>query len=293
MRVTDLWTKNARPTLSFEFFPPRSEKDEASFAKVVDTLAELKPDFVSVTFGAGGSSREGSYQLVKKLIQEKGLGVIAYLAAYGLAPDEICSILDAYADLGVENILALRGDPPRATEGLTPHPESLAHASDLLHFIKGRYAFCLGGAGHPEGHPEAESKAKDLDYLKLKVANGAEFIIANFVYDTRLFFDFVERCRTIGIGVPILPGVMPIYSVKLLEILTKTCGATIGEEVRKGLAALPADDTKAVAEFGIAFAIKQCRELLEQGVPGIHLYTMDRSAAPLAIVNALKNEKLL
>ncbi len=293
MRVTDLWKKSARPTLSFEFFPPRSEKDEAAFAKVVDTLAEFNPDFVSVTFGAGGSSREGSYQLVKKLIREKGLEVIAYLAAYGLGPEEIISILDAYADLGVENVLALRGDPPRGTEGLTLHPQSLAHASDLLSFIKARYDVCLGGAGHPEGHPEAESKAKDLEYLKLKVANGAEFIIANFVYDTRLFFDFVERCRAIGIEVPILPGVMPIYSVKLLEILTKTCGATISEDVRKGLAALPADDTKAVAEFGIAFAIRQCRELLEKGVPGIHLYTMDRSSAAAAIVHTLKNEKFL
>jgi methylenetetrahydrofolate reductase (NADH) len=293
MRATNLWENNDRPTLSFEFFPPRSEKDDEKFSKVIDTLAELNPNFVSVTFGAGGSSREGSYQLVKKLIQEKHLNVIAYLAAYGLSPDDISSVLESYAELGVETILALRGDPPRSNEGLTPHPQSMQHASDLLEFTKNRYDFCLGAAGHPEGHPEALSKEKDLEYLKLKVANGAEFIIANFVYDTRFYFDFVERARAIGIRVPIIPGIMPIYSVKLLEILTKTCGATITEEVRQGLAELPADDKKAVAQFGIDFATKQCRKLIEKGVPGIHLYTMDRGKAVTEIVGNLRNEGLL
>lgn len=293
MRVTNLWKENARPTLSFEFFPPRSEKDEEKVAKVIDTLAELNPDFVSVTFGAGGSSREGSYQLVKKLINEKGLDVIAYLAAYGLGLDDISSVLKSYAALGVETILALRGDPPRANEGFTPHPQSMQHASDLLEFTANHYDFCLGAAGHPEGHPEAQSKEKDLDYLKLKVANGAEFIIANFVYDTQFYFDFVEQCRAIGIEVPILPGIMPIYSVKLLEMLTKTCGATITEEIRQKLAELPADDNKAVAQFGVDFATKQCRELIKKGVPGIHLYTMDRSKTIVEIVNTLRSEGLL
>ena len=293
MRVTNLWKKNERPTISFEFFPPRSEKDAGKFEKVIDDLAKLNPDFVSVTFGAGGSSREGSYQLVNKLINEKGLDVIAYLAGYGLDPDEIISVLDSYQGLGVETILALRGDPPRANEGFTPHPQGIRHASDLLEFMGERYGFCMGAAGHPEGHPEAESKEKDLEYLKLKVTNGAEFIIANFVYDTRFFFDFVERCRAIGIKVPILPGVMPIYSVKLLEILTKTCGATITEEIHQSLAKLPTDDNKAVAEFGIDFATQQCRELLEKGVPGIHIYTMDRSKATTEIVQRLRSEGLL
>ena len=293
MRVIDLWKKNERPTISFEFFPPRSEKDVGKFEKVIDNLAKLNPDFVSVTFGAGGSSREGSYQLVNKLINEKGLDVIAYLAGYGLDPDEIISVLDSYQGLGVKTILALRGDPPRANEGFTPHPQSMQHASDLLEFMGGRYGFCMGAAGHPEGHPEAESKEKDLEYLKLKVTNGAEFIIANFVYDTRFFFDFVKRCRAIGIKVPILPGVMPIYSVKLLEILTKTCGATITEEIHQGLAKLPTDDNKAVAEFGIDFATQQCRELIEKGVPGIHIYTMDRSKAATEIVQRLRSEGLL
>lgn len=293
MRVTDLWTKNSRPTLSFEFFPPRSAKDEEKLTKVIDTLTELNPDFVSVTFGAGGSSREGSYQLVKKLMQEKGLRVIAYLAAYGLGPDDLNAVLQSYADLGVETILALRGDPPHSSDEVNLHPQSLQHASDLLEFTRSHYAFCLGAAGHPEGHPDAPSKQADLEFLKLKVDNGAKFIIANFVYDTRLYFDFVARCRAIDIEVPILPGIMPIYSIKLLEILTQNCGATITEEVRQGLAKLPTDDSGAVAQFGIDFATQQCRELLEKGVPGIHLYTMDRSKAITEIVSKLRCEGLL
>lgn len=293
MRVNDLWATNARPSLSFEFFPARNEKDSAKFTKVIDDLAALNPDFVSVTFGAGGSSREGSYQLVEKLINEKGLNVIAYLAGYGLDPQEIISILDSYQELGVETILALRGDPPRKAEGFTPHPQSMHHASDLLSFIKQRYTFCLGAAGHPEVHPEAMSKQNDLEYLKLKVNNGAKFIIANFVYDTKLFFDFVKDCRAIGIKVPILPGVMPIYSVKLLEILTTTCGATIPDKIHDSLANLPADDPKAVAQFGVNFATEQCRELINQGVPGIHLYTMDRSKGITEIVTQLRSEGLL
>lgn len=293
MRVNNLWSTKSRPSLSFEFFPARSEKDSEKFAKVIDDLATLNPDFVSVTFGAGGSSREGSYQLVQKLIKEKGLNVIAYLAGYGLDPQEIISILDSYKELGVETILALRGDPPRKAEDFTPHPNSMPHASDLLSFMKQRYNFCMGAAGHPEGHPEAQSKQKDLEYLKLKVTNGAEFIIANFVYDTKFFFDFVKDCRAIGIEVPILPGVMPIYSIKLLEILTTTCGASIPAKIHNALAQLPADDPKAVAQFGVNFATQQCRELIAHGVPGIHLYTMDRSKGVTEIVNQLRSEGLL
>ena len=293
MRVRDFLDNCDRPSLSFEFFPPRSEKDGEKLEKVVDALAALRPDFVSVTFGAGGSSREGSYQLVKKLIDKKKLPVVAYLAAYGLDPQEISAILDSYQQLGVETILALRGDAPRGDSDFTPHPQSLPHASDLLEYITPRYPFCLGAAGHPEGHPEAQSRELDIEYLKLKVDNGAEFIIANFVYDTQYFFNFVERCRAADIEVPILPGVMPIYSVKLLKILTTTCGASVPDEVQQQLSALPAGDSKAVAQFGIDFATQQCRELLKGGAPGIHLYTMDRSKAVTAIVEQLRSEGLL
>lgn len=290
MRLIDLWENKKKPTISFELFPARSAQAAEKLEKVIDNLAGLEPDFVSVTFGAGGSTREGSYQLLDKLKNEKGLEVIAYFAGYGLGPDDITSVLDSYKDLGIETILVVRGDPPHDDENFKPHPESLPHASDLLSFIGDRFDFCLGAAGYPEGHIEADSKEKDLEYLKLKVENGAQFIIANYFYTNRYFYDFVDRCRTMGINVPIIPGVMPVYSVKMMENLANLCGATITDELRQGLSNLPPDDKEAVLNFGIDFAINQCRELIERGVPGVHIYTMDRSKAAVQIINRLRNE---
>lgn len=292
MKITDIWNSSQKPTVSFEFFPPRSEKQAANLPETIDRLADLKPDFVSVTFGAGGSTREGSRQLVEKLKNEKGLEVVAYFAGYGLGPEDIVAVLDSYEALGVENVLVVRGDPPRE-ESFTPHPDSFQHASDLMAFVRPRYGFCIGVAGYPEGHIEAPSKEKDLEYLKLKVDRGAEYIISNYFYDNRFFFDFVERCRASGISVPILPGVMPIYSVKMMEMLAGLCGATITKEVRRGIAALPAGDREALGAFGIEFAVRQCAELLEAGVPGLHIYTMDRSKSAVGIVNRLRSEGLL
>jgi len=293
MKATGIWNSSQRPTVSLELFPARSPKGAENLEKTIDELVTLEPDFVSVTFGAGGSTREGSRQLVDKLKNEKGLEVIAYFAGYGLGPDDITAVLDSYEYLGVETILVVRGDPPHDQKDFEPHPQSLPHASDLLSFIRGRYSFCLGAAGYPEGHIEAGSKEKDLEYLKLKVDKGAEYIIANYFYDNRFFFDFVERCKGIGIGVPILPGVMPIYSAKMMETLANLCGATITDEVRQGIARLPEDDKEALQNFGIDFAFGQCKGLIEAGVPGLHFYTMDRSLSTMAVVNRLKSEGLL
>lgn len=292
MKVTEIWKTSQRPTISFELFPARSESALESLGKTIDDLADLKPDFVAVTFGAGGSTREGSRQLLTKLRNEKGLEVIGYFAGYGLGPEEIMAVLDSYRESGITNILVVRGDPPRE-EGFKPHPDSFAHASDLLAFIRPKYTFCLGAAGYPEGHIEAESKEKDLEYLKQKVDRGAEYIIANYFYDNRYFFDFVERCRATGINVPIVPGVMPIYSVKMMETLAGICGATITEEVRRGIAKLADGDKKGLVEFGIEFAVSQCTELIKAGIPGVHIYTMDRSDSTVGIVNRLRAEGLI
>lgn len=292
MKVVDIWKSSHKPTISFELFPARTEKGVNNLEKTIETLSALKPDFASVTFGAGGSTREGSHQLIHKLKYEKGLDVVAYFACYGLAPDDIISVLDSYRELGVENVLAVRGDEPRE-EGFQPHPESFPHASDLVKFICPRYDFCLGVAGYPEGHIDATSDEKDLEFLKLKVDLGAEYIISNYCYDNEYFFDFVNRCRRVGIEVPILPGVMPIYSVKMMNILAGLCGATITDEINQGIATLSEDDKEALLEFGIEFATRQCVGLLENGVPGLHFYTMDRSASTEVIVNRLREKKLL
>ncbi len=291
MHLDQIWSNRDKPTVSFELFPAQNEKAEDKLTKIIDKLADAKPDLVSVTFGAGGKTREGSHKLVKRLKQEKNLEVLAYFAGYRLGPEEITSVLDGYRDLGVDNLLVVRGDQPQ--DDVSPHPESLPHASDLLAFIAPRYDFFLGAAGYPEGHIEAQSKERDLAFLKLKVDRGARFIIANYVYDTPCFFDFRERCAAAGIDVPIVPGVMPIYSVKMMERLAALCGATIPDKIRQGLSMLPPDLKGAITEFGIALAIKQCRELLRQGVPGLHIYTMDKSKSALAIVGQLREDGLL
>jgi methylenetetrahydrofolate reductase (NADPH) len=292
MKVIDLWKADQKQTISFELFPARSDKAAETLEKTIERLAALVPDFVSVTFGAGGSTREGSRQLLQKLKREKGLDVLAYFACFGLGPEDIVSVLDSYQAIGVESILAVRGDAPR-DETFEPHPDSLQYASDLVGFIRQRYDFCLGVAAYPEGHIDTPDRKKDLEYLKLKVDQGAEYIITNYFYDTRYFFDFVDRCRGIGIEIPIVPGIMPIYSVKMMEMLAGMCGATITEDVRKGLDSFKEGDKDALIAFGIEFAYRQCAELLRAGVPGLHIYTMDRSVSTVGLVNRLRAEGLL
>jgi methylenetetrahydrofolate reductase (NADPH) len=292
MKVTEMWKKK-KPTLSFEFFPARDGEAAEKLERVIEQLALMAPDFVSVTFGAGGSTREGSRQLVHRLKNDLGLEVMAYFAGYGLGPDDIQGVLDSYMILGVDNVLVVRGDPPHGQPDFKPHSASLPHASDLLEFIRPRYHFCLGAAGYPEGHIEAESKEKDLEYLKLKVEKGAEYIIGNYFYNNRYYFDFVAHSRSLGIEVPILPGIMPIFSLKMMDNLAKLCGASISDDLRQRLAALPAGDVRALLNFGIDFAFEQCQGLIGAGVPGLHFYTMDRSQSTAGVVARLRKEGLL
>jgi methylenetetrahydrofolate reductase (NADPH) len=292
MKVTEIWEKK-QPTISFEFFPARDAEAAEKLERVIDQLAIMEPDFVSVTFGAGGSTREGSRHLVASLKNNLRLEVMAYFAGYGLGPDDIQGVMDSYRELGVDNVLVVRGDPPHGQPDFKPHSASLAHASDMLGFIRPRYPFCLGVAGYPEGHVEAESKEKDLEYLKLKVNKGAEYIITNYFYDNRYYFDFVASCRSLGITIPIVPGIMPIFSVKMMNNLAKLCGASISDDLRQRLAALPEGDISALLNFGVDFAFEQCKELIGSGVPGLHFYTMDRSKSTSRVLARLRQEGLI
>ncbi len=291
MRVTNLY-KSKKPVISMEFFPPRNEKAAETFGTLIDNLSESSPDYMSVTFGAGGSTIDGSYQTVKQIMVDKKLPTVAYITGYGLDPNEITDVLDKYKNLGIETIFVIRGDKPRGDD-FTSHPDSLAFASDMIAFIKERYDFTLGCAGYPEGHIEAESLEKDIEYLKLKVDNGAEYVVAQYFYDNKYFFEFFEKCKAIGINVPIIPGIMPVYTIKMTNMLSKVCGSKITDTLQDKLDAVDVDDKDAALNLGIDFATEQCRELLKEGVSGLHFYTMDRSKSTTEIINRLKQENLL
>ncbi|MFO7839645.1 MAG: methylenetetrahydrofolate reductase [Desulfosalsimonadaceae bacterium] len=291
MRVTDVYAKKA-PVVSMEFFPPRDEAAAEKFGGIVDKLAERGPDYMTVTFGAGGSNRDGSYQTVKKLMNEKQLPTVAYIAGYGLGPEEITEVLDKYRDLGVETVFVIRGDQPK-DESFVPHPESFSYACDLIAFIKDRYDFTLGCAGYPEGHIEAESLEKDIEALKKKQDAGAEYVVAQFCYDNQFFYDYEQKCRKAGVSIPLIPGIMPVYTVKLINILSRVCGAKITPELQQKLDELSGADKETVLQTGIDFAVKQCRDLLQNNVAGLHFYTMNRSKSTCAIIDRLREESLL
>lgn len=292
MKLSEILEKK-KHTFSFEYFPPKTEKGIVKQEKVIESLDELNPDFVSVTFGAGGSSKEGSYELAKKLQEKTDSEVLAYLTCYGLSQKEIHNVLSSYQDLGIENILAIRGDIPEDMDSSQIPGDSFSYAYELVNLIKNNYDMCVGVAGYPEGHVEAPSKEKDIEYLKYKVDQGADYVIAQFFYDNDDFFDFLERCHKAGINVPILAGVMPVYSLRMLYMLTEDCGAAIPEKLKKGLSEIPEDDTEALVEFGIEYAAEQCEELLQEGVRGLHIYTMNKSESALGLVRNLRGKGLL
>jgi methylenetetrahydrofolate reductase (NADPH) len=291
MRVASLYESSKTLVISMEFFPPRDEKAAEKFGTIIDNLAELKPDYMSVTFGAGGSTRDGSYQTVKTIMDKK-IPTVAYIAGFGLSPDELTEVLNKYKDIGIETIFVIRGDKPR-DDNYTPHPDSFSYASDMIAFIKKHYDFTLGCAGYPEGHIEAQSLEKDIEFLKLKEENGAEYVIAQYFYDSNYFFQYIEKCRAAGVTIPIIPGIMPVYTVKMTKMLSRVCGTTINDVLQDKLDELAEADKGEVLNFGIDFAVEQCRGLLKKGVAGLHFYTMDRSKSTAEIINRLRQEGLL
>ena len=227
MRIGDLFGQ-ARPVFSFEFFPPKSEAGERSLLRTIDNLRPLEPSFVSVTYGAGGTTREKTIEIVTRIKRDHGLEAMAHLTCVGHSRDEIAVILDRLADAGLENVLALRGDPPRGDATFVRPDNGFGYASELAAFIAGGgYPFCLAGAGYPEGHPECRALEDDVGHLRAKVDAGVEVIITQLFYDNRDYFAFIERARRAGITVPILPGIMPITNVAQIERIAKLSGACI------------------------------------------------------------------
>ncbi|HET9101900.1 MAG TPA: methylenetetrahydrofolate reductase [NAD(P)H] [Solirubrobacteraceae bacterium] len=287
MRIDEILESAEEPIFSFEFFPPKTIEGERVLGLALESLRQLDPAFVSVTYGAGGSTRSKTLDLTKWIKQELGIEAMAHLSCVGTSRDELTSILDDMRDAGIENVLALRGDPPQGETEWRPHPGGLRYSTELAALITGGYDHCVGGACFPEVHPEAPDLAHDLRFLKEKVDAGVSFLITNLFLDNEAYFTFVDEARAAGIEVPILPGIMPVTNLGQIKTMTEMCGAKIPPLLREALD-WRAHDPDAVLQLGVSYATLQCAELLARGAPGIHFYTLNRSPATRAILSALK-----
>ncbi len=271
-------------TISFEVFPPRTDELIAKLHLTLEELKALKPAFISVTFRPDRSSRDLTFELARRIKEDLGIESMAHFTCIGASREVIRRDLDLARDMGIENILALRGDPP-PDQGEFPQGD-FPHASDLVTFMRGHYDFGIGVAGYPEGHIECPDKQQDLEHLRLKVEAGGQFIITQLFFDNRYFYDFVQRARRIGIGVPIVPGLLPILNAAQVQRFAALCGATIPAEL---LAALDrfGDDQAALEQFSIDYATRQCADLIEHGVQGLHFYCLNRAHLVRAILRDL------
>lgn len=281
--------RSGTPCISFEFFPPKSAEAGAQLERTIAELQGLEPAFVSVTYGAGGSTREKTIDIVSRVRRETGIEAMAHLTCVGSTQEDLASVLEVLDGAGVDNILALRGDPPKGEKTFTAVDGGFRYASELVEFVRKRWGrrFSLGGAAYPEKHVECANPAVDLKNLKAKVDAGLDFIITQLFFDNRHYFEFVERARGAGIDVPIVPGIMPINNAAQVERFTAACGATLPFKLAAELDRRR-DDPQAVMQLGVAHATSQCIDLLNGGAPGIHFYTLNRSTATKDIFSALK-----
>ena len=288
MRIEEI-IATRHPCFSFEFFPPKTDDGQRNLEGALSELKKDNPDYVSVTYGAGGSTRERTVEVTKWIKQDLGLEAMAHLSCVGEPVDRLREILDEVGAAGIENVLALRGDPPRGQAEWTPHPQGLQYSIDLIELIRDNYDYCIGAACFPEVHPEAPDLEHDLLYLQRKVESGASFLITQLFFDNDLYFDFVEEVRARGIDVPIIAGIMPITNFEQIKLITGMCGATIPERLNAQLEDRhDAGNPEAVVETGVAYATLQCADLLARGAPGIHFYTLNRSPSTRAILSALR-----
>lgn len=279
-----------QPLFSFEFFPPKDEASASDLIQVIRNLKRLRPDFVSVTYGAGGGTRAKTIELVARIKQDIGIEAVAHLTCVGHSKAEIRAILQELAGRGIENILALRGDPPRGQTSFQAYPDGFQYANQLAEEVA-RMGFCFGVAGYPEKHVEAPSLEEDLRNLKRKVDAGASFVITQLFFDNARYFDFVSRARAIGIQVPIVPGIMPITNFSQVQRFATLCGAGLPAPLAKELETVQ-NDLESVTRIGVRHAIEQCRELLQRGAPGIHFYTLNKSRATREILERLRGSRV-
>lgn len=281
MRLAELYSQ-PRLTLSVEFFPPKTEKGEENLFSEIELLKRINPAFCSVTYGAGGSTREKTVDLVETIHSACGLEVMCHLTVVGQSKDEARAVLKKLKDSGIENILALGGDPPQGMADWRPHPDGFHHAIELVREAVAMKSFSVAVAGFPETHPRAISRDADLRFLKEKVDAGADAIITQLFFDNQDFFRFSDDLRKLGVKVPIVPGILPLQSASQVRRFTSLCGSKIPVKLENQLAKVETDDDAAV-ELGIEYATKQCQELIKSGVAGLHFYTLNKSHSVLAI----------
>jgi methylenetetrahydrofolate reductase (NADPH) len=284
MRISEALATQ-RPFFSFEFFPPRDDAGSKQLFVAIEALAPLRPAFVSITYGAGGSTRARTVALAKQIQQEAGMTVVAHVTCVNASRAELRALFDDLSRAKIENVLALRGDPPSGTP-FAQAAGGFAHADELIAMLRRNYDFCIGAACYPEKHPEASSAEADLEALKRKADAGADFLVSQLFFDNALYFSFERRAKAAGVAVPMLPGLMPITNFAQIERFVAMCGASIPPKLRVEMETRKGD-VKAVEDLGVAYASMQASELLQAGVPGLHFYTLNRSPATRAIVSAL------
>jgi methylenetetrahydrofolate reductase (NADPH) len=286
MHINDIF-KRDKITFSFEFFPPRDAAASEQLFHTITDVVPLGPSYVSVTYGAGGSTRTLTHDLVVRIKKETGITVVSHLTCAGSTEDEILKILATYRASGIENIMALRGDPPRGQPPFVPPEGGCAHAAELVTLIKRHFpAMGVGVAGYPEGHPEAPNRLREMDHLKAKVDAGADFVCTQFFFDNHDFFDFCDRCRLAGITVPILAGIMPVTSLKGMARMADLAART-HFPARLLRALSRAEDDDHVEKVGVHWATEQVADLIDNGVKGVHFYTLNKSKATLKIYDSL------
>jgi methylenetetrahydrofolate reductase (NADPH) len=286
MHIKKIFEQN-NPTLSFEFFPPRTPEDSQNLFNRIQTFVSLKPSFVSVTFGAGGSTRDLTRDLVVKLHRETNLNIVAHLTCVGASKEETHRTLQGYYEAGIENVMALRGDPPKGSGGFVAHPNGFRYASELVSLIRKYFpTMGIGVAGFPEGHPEMPNRLKEMEFLKAKVDAGADYICTQLFYDNHDFYDFCERCEIAGIKIPIIAGIMPVTSLNTMKrIADLALGARFPAKLVRALTRAESDDY--VVNVGIHWATEQVRDLLDNKTRGIHFYTLNKELSTVKICENL------
>jgi len=286
MHITDI-LKNNRISFSYEFFPPKDQAASDQLFSTISDLFPLEPAYVSVTYGAGGSTRELTHDLVIRIQNETKLTVVSHLTCIGASKDQIHAILDDYNKNNISNIMVLRGDPPRGSSLPECHPDGFKHAAELVVFIKKHFPqMGIGVAGFPEGHPEMPNRMKEIEYLKAKVDEGADYICTQLFFDNRDYYDFCERCIIAGIKIPVLAGIMPITTRKgMIRMADLALGTRFPARLQKALSRTESDDH--FEKVGIHWATEQVRDLIDNGVKGIHFYTLNKSKATLQIYDSL------